>query len=168
MAFSLVVLLSLIAASFTQEVCSIADTWRFRSFLTCSYDTCMKNKNFVDKRWFGGDKSVAYSMYINMDPEVFDEKLTLHMLHYTSNSDTELTADFFEETAYSHVGNDVNSKAYAAVSTSLGTDLNDLENKNNYVVYGAIDLMNLAYTNNSNPEVSENKVVRFSRPIMTL
>lgn len=127
----------------------------------------MKNKNFVDKRWFGGDKSVAYSMYINMDPALFDEKFTLHMLRYTNTNNTELTADFFEETAISHVGNDVSSNAYAAVSTSLGTDLNDLENKNNYVVYGAIDLMNLAYTN-SNPEVSENKVVRFSHPIMTL
>lgn len=168
MAFSLVVLLSLIAASFTQEVCSIADTWRFRSFLTCSYETCMKNKNFVDKRWFKGDKSVDYSMYINMEPELFDEKLTLHMLRYTNTHNTELTADFSEETAISHVGNDVSSNTYAAVSTSLGTDLNDLENKNNYVVYGAIDLMNLVYTINSDPEVSENKVVRFSHPIMTL
>lgn len=168
MAFSLVVLLSLIAASFTQEVCGITETWRFRSFLTCSYETCMKNKNFVDKRWFRGDKSVDYSMYMNMDPEVFDEKLTLHMLRYSQSGSAILTGEFTETGAISHVGDDVNSNAYAAVSTSLGTDLNDLENKNNYVIYGAIDLMNLAYTINSDPEVSENKVVRPSPVRLTL
>lgn len=160
MAFSLVFLLSLIALSLTAEVCEDGDSYSMCRCLNSSYEICMKNKEFVDKRWFKGDKSVELSMYKNIEPSVFEKKIMITALNYTGSTTSTLIGDCSFTKIDSYVGEDTSSNTYKAVSTPIGDFTeDDLANQNNYVAYAAIDLMNLVYTLDDN--LNEGKVVGF-------
>lgn len=89
-----------------------------------------------------GDYSVAYSVYLDMHRDVFAKYLTLQDLRYTDRKDdlssevTDTDKKTWAETA----------EQIAALQTPLDLSTSQYGYHNHYVIYGAIDLMNLVYT----------------------
>ena len=105
-------------------------------------DVCDSNKDDVYNRRKHGDLSVVYSTYIRVNRNYFKSNFTMHELKFggvspdlsgvpeTSNSILNILAD----------------GEIAALDTPLETHYRIYAKKSDYVVYAAIDLMNLVYT----------------------
>lgn len=150
MTWSSVVLFCLFASIVTAQVPSDFDETGAsdEQLLFCSMNLPLRlkiiaeNKKFIENRMTKGDYSVAYSVYLDMHRDVFAKYLTLQDLRYTDRKDdlssevTDTDKKTWAETA----------EQIAALQTPLDLSTSQYGYHNHYVIYGAIDLMNLVYT----------------------
>lgn len=110
-----------------------------------SAGNCESNIEFVNDRRIRGDLSVFYSEYLNINQEFYKNKTLLKDVEYTGQRPEVLSHVEPSEPVFSYVDDD---KIKEALSTTLGDPANKdaYKNSNWYVVYAAIDLMNIMYT----------------------
>ena len=102
------------------------------------------NSEFIQKRNWKGDNSVSCdSLYLLVNYTDFETEYTMEYLQY-SNIQVDLKNDTGYIDSLSLV--EGNQTLLDAVSYSLGNDPSDIKKNNRYVIYAALDLMNLVYS----------------------
>ena len=107
-------------------------------------EACKQNTRFVTLRRLKPDYSVAFSQYMTMNNLTFAEKYTITELNYNGVAPEPEEFEMPTDTSMSYVTDTL----LGAVSTPLEGELSDSDSikVNKYVVYAAIDLMNLVYS----------------------
>ena len=108
-------------------------------------ESCSQNTRFVTLRRLKPDYSVAFTQYMTMNNLTFAEKYTMTELNYNGVAPEPEEHEVPEEIVFSHVDSD--EFLLGALTTPLEAYTDDEnDSANYYVVYAAIDLMNLVYS----------------------
>ena len=116
-----------------------------RFILISSGSVCEANKRFVTYRRLKPDYSVAFTQYLSLNwTSEFEPLYTVTELKYNGVPPPGETHNLPQQLSFSWIQDD---KDKEAVSSTLGSfDYGNLQKRNYYVAYAAIDLMNIAYS----------------------
>lgn len=110
----------------------------FFSFLFNRKDVCFDNKNFVDKQRVKGDRSVGYSIYMNVTMNYYEDAYSITELEYSKEVKA-LAGRPNVTDAYS-----IESDYMKSLNVPLNHQIGEGK-ENDFVLYAAIDLMNAMY-----------------------
>ena len=110
---------------------------------------CWENKKHVDRLRRQGDLSVVYSTYMRETRKDFRELFTMHELKFggvTPDLSGIPKPDREVMDVWDNLEDEIQKKMIATLNTTLEAHFRIYAKKSDYVVYAAIDLMNLVYT----------------------
>ena len=110
----------------------------FYLVLTNRKNVCFENKLFVDKQRYKGDRSVGYSIYMNITMGEYEKSYSITELEYSKEVKA-LAGRPVCEPIFS-LGSELMKSLNIPLQTSIGEG-----RENDFVLYAAIDLMGAMY-----------------------